>query len=98
MEFDYKEYARQMRERAVKDDNGIILCSPALWERIASIFESIPSADVVKVETVKEWLLKMAKLNESCVLDGNFSAACEELAANIDELRRYAKKETEGSK
>lgn len=25
---DYKEYARQMRENAVKDDNGNIICSP----------------------------------------------------------------------
>ena len=31
-EFDYKEFARQMRENAVKDDNGVIRCSPELWE------------------------------------------------------------------
>ena len=39
-EFDYKEYARQMRENAVKDSNGNIICSPELWEQIASIIES----------------------------------------------------------
>ncbi len=38
---DYKEYARQMRENAVKDKNGVIRCSPELWEQIASIIESI---------------------------------------------------------
>ena len=40
-EFDYKEYARQMRENAVKDENGIIRVSPELWEQIASIIENI---------------------------------------------------------
>lgn len=47
---DYKEYARQLRENAAKDDNGIIRCSPELWEQIASIIETIPIADVVEVK------------------------------------------------
>lgn len=38
---DYKEYARQLRENAVKDDYGNIVCSPALWEQIASIIENL---------------------------------------------------------
>jgi hypothetical protein len=38
---DYKEYARQMRENAVKDENGIIRVSPALWEQLASIIEKL---------------------------------------------------------
>ena len=50
----------------------------------------MPTADVVSIETVKAWLLKMAKMNNSVVLDGNFSSACEELASNIDELRKFA--------
>ncbi len=49
-EFDYKEYARQLRENAVKDDNGVIRCSPALWEQIVSIIDNIPTADVVEVK------------------------------------------------
>lgn len=48
-EFDYKEYARQLRENAVKDDNGVIRCSPELWEQIANVIESIPTADVAEV-------------------------------------------------
>lgn len=40
-EFDYKEYARQMRENCAKDYNGNIICSPELWEQIASVIESI---------------------------------------------------------
>lgn len=40
-EFDYKEYARQMRENCIKDYNGNIICSAELWEQIASIIESI---------------------------------------------------------
>ena len=38
---DYKEYARQMRENCVKDENGVVCVSPELWEQIASIIESI---------------------------------------------------------
>lgn len=40
-EIDYKEYARQMRENAVKDFNGNIVCSTEIWEQIASIIENI---------------------------------------------------------
>lgn len=39
MEVDYKEYAKQLRENAVKNENGIVLCSSELWEEIASIIE-----------------------------------------------------------
>ena len=49
-EFDYKEYARQMRENAVKDHNGNIICSSELWEQIASIIENTPASDVVEVK------------------------------------------------
>ena len=42
-EYDYKEYARQMRTNAAKDEYGIIRCSPELWEQIASIIENIPT-------------------------------------------------------
>jgi malate synthase len=38
---DYKEYARQLRENAAKDENGVIRCSPELWEQIASIIEEL---------------------------------------------------------
>lgn len=37
---DYKEFARQLRENKVTDENGIILCSPELWGRIAEVIES----------------------------------------------------------
>lgn len=52
---DYKEYARQLRENAVKDDNGVIRCSPELWEQIASVIETIPTADVEEVKH-GEWV------------------------------------------
>ena len=57
VEFDCKEYARQMRENAVKDNNGNIICSPELWEQIASIVENIPTADVQEVKH-GEWIYK----------------------------------------
>lgn len=46
---DYKEYARIMRAMAVRDENGNIICSPELWERIATIIENIDTTDVVEV-------------------------------------------------
>lgn len=36
---DYKEFAKQMRENAVKNEQGNIVCSPELWEEIASVIE-----------------------------------------------------------
>lgn len=45
-EFDYKEFARQMRENVIKDHNGNIICSPELWEQIASIIERTPQKEV----------------------------------------------------
>lgn len=48
--------------------------------------------DVVPVETVKAWLIQQARLNQNCILNGDFSNACMELAKNIDELRRFANK------
>ena len=57
-EFDYKEYARQMRENVVRDNNGIVLCSPELWEQIASIIENIPTADVEEVKH-GEWIYEV---------------------------------------
>ena len=36
---DFKEYAKQMRENAVKNEQGNIVCSPELWEKIASVIE-----------------------------------------------------------
>ena len=66
-EFDYKEYARQMRENAVKDHNGNIICSSELWEQIASIIENTPAADVVEVRH-GEWLDNHEKIT---TLGGN---------------------------
>jgi hypothetical protein len=34
-----KEYAKQMRENAVIDDNGIVLVSRELWHQIADVIE-----------------------------------------------------------
>lgn len=45
---DYKEYARIMRTAASRDENGNIICSPELWEQIANVIESIPTAEVVR--------------------------------------------------
>ena len=43
-EFDYKKYARQMRKYAVRDKYGNIICSPELWEQIATIIENMPAS------------------------------------------------------
>ena len=42
---DYKAFAKAMRENAVINDYGQIICSPQLWEQIARIIESIPNTE-----------------------------------------------------
>ena len=50
-----------------------------------------PTADVVEVETIKAWLYGMAINNVCCVIDRDFSNACEEIIARLDGLRNFAK-------
>lgn len=40
-QIDYKNYANNLREKAVRDENGCIVCSPELWEQILSIIENV---------------------------------------------------------
>ena len=49
-----------------------------------------PTADVVEVETIKSWLYEMAVNNVGCVLDGDFSDACQEIISRLDGLRKFA--------
>ncbi len=35
-----ENYVKQMRENCVKDNNGNIVCTPELWEEIASVLEN----------------------------------------------------------
>ena len=37
-----KEFAKQLREKAVVDEYGIIRCSPQLWEIICRTIENTP--------------------------------------------------------
>ena len=55
---DTKEFAKQMREQAIRDSNGNVICSDELWELIAKTFESLPDADVVEVKHGK-WKYKL---------------------------------------
>lgn len=90
-EFDYKEYAKQMRKNAVKDANGIVVCSPELWEQIASMIERIPLQHPVVAENA------ITALREKCIEhqdfhkgdDGKFRAyiSIEDLDVIIDELQ-----------
>ena len=52
--------------------------------------KKIPTADVVEVETIKSWLYEMAINNVGCVLDGDFSDACQEIISRLDGLRKFA--------
>ena len=37
---DIKAFAKAMRENPCKDSNGNVICSPELWEMVASIIEN----------------------------------------------------------
>jgi hypothetical protein len=84
-EFDYKEYARQMRENCYKNENGNIICSAELWEHIASIIES--TADVVPKSEVEKWKQKAEELSEvlSDTIRIRYSEAKVEVAREIFE-------------
>ena len=41
---DYKAFAKAMRENAVTNEYGQIICSPQLWEQIVTILENIDEA------------------------------------------------------
>lgn len=59
--------------------------------------EKAPTADIVEVETIKAWLYEIAINNVGCIIDGDFSNACEEIIARLDGLRNFAK-ERDGEK
>ena len=67
---DTKEYARQMRENAVKNEQGIILCSPELWEQIASIIERaiVPPCKVGDI--INGEIVESVEYGEHLRLDG----------------------------
>lgn len=60
-------------------------------EEYSPNLSKIPTADVVEVKTIKAWLYEMAINNVGCVVDGDFSNACEEIIARLDGLRNFAK-------
>ena len=53
---------------------------------------------MVSVETVKKWLYAIAINNVGCVLDGDFSVACEEIISRLDGLERFAEEMKEEQK
>jgi deoxyhypusine synthase len=48
------------------------------------------SEDMVSISTVKKWIYEIAINNVGCVLDGDFSTACEEIISRLDGLKRFA--------
>lgn len=71
-------------------ENKFVLCANE-DSIIKFLREKCPTADVVEVETIKAWLYEMAINNVGCVLEGDFSKACEEIIARLDGLRNFAK-------
>ena len=49
------------------------------------------SEDMVDIETVKKWLYQVAINNVGCVLDGDFSTACEEIISRLVGLKIFAR-------
>ena len=58
---------------------------------ILAEIEYTPTADVVEVGTLKNWLLELAKNNVGYVIDGNFAEVCMDLISRLDGLRNFAK-------
>ena len=79
---DTKEFAKAMREQAVKDGYGRIVYSVELWELITEIFDSQPTADVVEVKHGK-WVINRYPVSKK--EDYNCSI-CSFASNNIDIL------------
>lgn len=73
---DGKEYARQMRENAVKDENGIVRVSIELWEKIADIIERsiIPPCKVGDIIWVYDFMWGLIP----CTVDKPYHCVCGE--------------------
>lgn len=78
IEFDYKD------DNCCTTEGEVVI----LLKRLAELEEN---SDVVKVETVKSWLYEMAFNNVGCVVNGDFSDACEEIISRLDGLRSFAR-------
>ena len=50
-----------------------------------------PAADVVEIETLKDWLITTAINDVTFVHDGYFPKACTKLVSQLDKLREFAK-------
>ena len=48
------------------------------------------SEDMVDINAVKKWLYEIAINNVGCVIEGDFSNACEEIISRLDGLKRFA--------
>lgn len=71
-------------------------CADGLkYEDVESIKRDCPcfknKADFVEIKTIRAWLYEIAINNVGCVLDGDFSNACEEIISRLDGLRNFAK-------
>lgn len=74
--------------------NGVKCKSCSVDDAIGFV-ESAPTADVVEIETLRKWLYEIAINNVGCVLDGDFSTACEEIISRLDGLRKFAQEKGE---
>lgn len=61
----------------------------AITMKGVEIINSFPVADVVEVETLKEWLYAIAMNNVGAPIE-DMASACEEIANRLDGLRAFA--------
>lgn len=59
-------------------------------EDLEYAIDEIPTADVVEIEILRDWLWEIALNNVGCVFDGDFSIACQDIISRLDGLRRFA--------
>ena len=57
---------------------------------IGMMIEDTPTADVVEIEMLRDWLWKIALNSVGCDFVGDFSIACQDIISRLDELKRFA--------
>lgn len=58
---------------------------------ILAEIEYTPTADVVEIEILRDWLWDIALNNVGCAFDGDFSIACQDIISMLGGLRSFAK-------
>lgn len=63
---------------------------PVNMSDVGMMIEDAPTADVVEIEMLRDWLWEIALNSVGCDFVGDFSIACQDIISRLDGLKRFA--------